>query len=112
MTSNASDSDLILYQTKDGLTKVEVRLLDETVWLNQAQRYLIFMLPALITIQAQTYLKSFLLLCKTKCIGLLTDILQLKLSIIERILQSQIWGLPLGLATVYVLQMLELQKIT
>src|SRR3984957_3242131 len=31
------DSDLILYQTEDGLTKVEVRLLDETVWLNQAQ---------------------------------------------------------------------------
>ncbi len=31
------DSDLILYQTEDGLTKVEVRLLDETVWLSQAQ---------------------------------------------------------------------------
>lgn len=37
MESNASDSDLILYQTEDGLTKVEVHLLDETVWLNQAQ---------------------------------------------------------------------------
>lgn len=31
------DCDLILYQTEDGLTKVEVRLLDETVWLNQIQ---------------------------------------------------------------------------
>ena len=37
MESNVPDSDLILYQTEDGLTKVEVRLLDETVWLNQAQ---------------------------------------------------------------------------
>jgi hypothetical protein len=37
MKSNAPYSDLILYQTEDGLTKVEVRLLDETVWLNQAQ---------------------------------------------------------------------------
>lgn len=107
MTSNASDSDLILYQTKDGLTKVEVRLLDETVWLNQAQRYLIFMLPALITILARTYLKSFLLLCKTKCIGRLMDIPRLKSSTIERILQNQIWGSPLGMVTVYALQMLE-----
>jgi len=37
MKSNAPDSDLILYQTEDGFTKVEVRLFDETVWLNQAQ---------------------------------------------------------------------------
>ncbi len=37
MKSNLPDSELILYQTEDGLTKVEVRLLDETVWLNQAQ---------------------------------------------------------------------------
>ena len=37
MKSNVPDSELILYQTEDGLTKVEVRLLDETVWLNQAQ---------------------------------------------------------------------------
>ncbi len=37
MKSNVPDCDLILYQTEDGLTKVEVRLLDETVWLNQAQ---------------------------------------------------------------------------
>lgn len=31
--TNKPDSDLILYQTEDGLTKVEVHLLDETVWL-------------------------------------------------------------------------------
>lgn len=37
MKSNVPDSDLILYQTEDGVTKVEVRLLDETVWLSQAQ---------------------------------------------------------------------------
>lgn len=37
MKSNMPDSDLILYQTEDGLTKVEIRLLDESVWLNQAQ---------------------------------------------------------------------------
>ena len=28
-------SELILYQTQDGKTKVEVRLQDETVWLSQ-----------------------------------------------------------------------------
>ena len=31
------NSDLILYQTDDGNTHIEVRLQDETVWLNQAQ---------------------------------------------------------------------------
>ena len=30
-------SDLILYQAEDGKTKIEVRLLDETVWLTQKQ---------------------------------------------------------------------------
>lgn len=32
-----TDSSLLLYQTDDGQTKIEVRLQDETVWLNQAQ---------------------------------------------------------------------------
>jgi len=32
-----TDSSLILYQTEDGQTRVEVQLLDETVWLSQAQ---------------------------------------------------------------------------
>ncbi|HSX26524.1 MAG TPA: virulence RhuM family protein [Chlamydiales bacterium] len=31
------DSSLILYQTEDGQTRIEVRLLDETVWLSQSQ---------------------------------------------------------------------------
>jgi len=31
------DSSLILYQTEDGQTRIEVRLLDETVWLSQTQ---------------------------------------------------------------------------
>ena len=29
------DSDVLLYQTEDGQTRVEVRLRDETVWLSQ-----------------------------------------------------------------------------
>jgi len=29
------DSDMLLYQTEDGKTRVEVRLQDETVWLSQ-----------------------------------------------------------------------------
>ena len=33
----STDSSLLLYQTDDGQTKIEVRLQDETVWLNQAQ---------------------------------------------------------------------------
>jgi len=37
MHSNTIDSSLILYQTEDGKTQVEVHLLDETVWLTQAQ---------------------------------------------------------------------------
>lgn len=28
-------SDLVLYQTEDGKTRIEVRLQDETVWLSQ-----------------------------------------------------------------------------
>ena len=42
MNTTMPDSDLLLYQTEDGLTKVEVRLLDETVWLNQAQMSQLF----------------------------------------------------------------------
>ncbi len=29
--------EIILYQTEDGLTKIDVRFEDETVWLTQAQ---------------------------------------------------------------------------
>lgn len=32
-----NNSDLILYQSEDGITKIEVRLQNETVWLSQAQ---------------------------------------------------------------------------
>ena len=32
-----TDSSLLLYQTEDGQTKIEVRLQDETVWLSQTQ---------------------------------------------------------------------------
>ncbi len=37
MDSALIDSSLILYQTEDGQTRIEVRLLDESVWLSQAQ---------------------------------------------------------------------------
>lgn len=37
LNTSVTDSSLILYQTDDGQTRIEVRLLDETVWLNQAQ---------------------------------------------------------------------------
>ena len=29
--------EIIIYQTEDGLTKIEVKMEDETVWLTQAQ---------------------------------------------------------------------------
>lgn len=32
-----NDSDILIYQTPDGLTQVDVRVEDETVWLNQSQ---------------------------------------------------------------------------
>jgi len=31
------NSEILLYQTTDGQTKIDVRLEDETVWLNQSQ---------------------------------------------------------------------------
>lgn len=37
MTEIPSDSHLIIYNTEDGRTRIEVRLLDETVWLTQNQ---------------------------------------------------------------------------
>ena len=37
MNVTMTDSSLLLYQTEDGQTRIEVRLQDETVWLNQAQ---------------------------------------------------------------------------
>lgn len=37
MDTSLGDSSLILYQTEDGQTRVEAHLLDETVWLTQAQ---------------------------------------------------------------------------
>jgi len=34
---NQSKGDIVIYQTKDGLTKIDVRFEDETVWLTQQQ---------------------------------------------------------------------------
>ncbi len=37
MPENSSSSEIIIYQTEDGITKIETRLENETVWLTQAQ---------------------------------------------------------------------------
>lgn len=37
-----SESELIIYQTEDGLTKIQTRLENETVWLTQAQMATLF----------------------------------------------------------------------
>ena len=34
--------DIIIYQTEDGVTKIDVRFVDETVWLTQAQLVQLF----------------------------------------------------------------------
>jgi len=31
------DNNIIIYQTEDGLTKIDVKLKDETMWLSQQQ---------------------------------------------------------------------------
>lgn len=36
------NSEIILYQTSDGTTKIDVRLENETVWLNQNQLETLF----------------------------------------------------------------------
>ena len=33
----SNDSEIVIYQTEDGTTKIDVRMEDETVWLTQAQ---------------------------------------------------------------------------
>ncbi|MDP2338549.1 MAG: RhuM family protein [Bacteroidota bacterium] len=37
-----ADSQILIYQTEDGITKIDVRLENETVWLNQAQMVKLF----------------------------------------------------------------------
>ncbi len=32
-----NQGDIVIYQTDDGVTKIDVRFVDETVWLTQAQ---------------------------------------------------------------------------
>ena len=34
---NNSNGDIIIYQTEDGSTKINVKIEDETVWLSQQQ---------------------------------------------------------------------------
>ena len=37
LTKSKSQGDIVIYQTEDGLTKIDVKFNDETVWLTQAQ---------------------------------------------------------------------------
>ena len=37
LTNPENQGDIVIYQTDDGLTKIDVRFTDETVWLTQAQ---------------------------------------------------------------------------
>jgi hypothetical protein len=37
-----TESNIIIYQTEDGLTRIETRLEDETVWLSQEQLATLF----------------------------------------------------------------------
>ena len=37
-----NQGDIIIYQTEDGVTKIDVRFVDETVWLTQQQMALLF----------------------------------------------------------------------
>ena len=38
----SDNSEIVIYQTKDGKTKIEVRVEDENVWLTQAQMVNLF----------------------------------------------------------------------
>jgi hypothetical protein len=37
-----NESNILIYQTEDGITKIETRLTDETVWLTQDQMSILF----------------------------------------------------------------------
>ena len=37
LTKSKSQGDIVIYQTEDGLTKIDVKFNDEPVWLTQAQ---------------------------------------------------------------------------
>ena len=39
---NAHQGEIVIYQTEDGSTKLDVRFVDETVWLTQAQLVALF----------------------------------------------------------------------
>ncbi len=41
-TNTQNTGDIIIYQTEDGLTKINVKLDNETVWLNQQQLVLLY----------------------------------------------------------------------
>ena len=39
---NDSNGDIIIYQTEDGLTKINVKIENKTVWLSQQQMAVLF----------------------------------------------------------------------
>lgn len=39
---NNNSGDIIIYQTEDGLTKIDVKIENETVWLSQQQMAQLF----------------------------------------------------------------------
>ena len=47
-------SEIIIYQTEDGLTKIDVRLEDDTVWLTQAEMAELFQKKCINHITAYT----------------------------------------------------------
>ena len=40
--AEAPQTEIVLYQTDDGQTRIQVRMVDETVWLSQAQMVELF----------------------------------------------------------------------
>lgn len=42
LEEGGDQGDIVIYQTEDGLTKIDVRIVDETVWLTQSQLAVLF----------------------------------------------------------------------
>lgn len=56
---NSNDSQIIMYQTEDGKTKIDVRMEDETVWLTQSDMAWLFQTtPQNITLHVKNVYKE------------------------------------------------------
>ena len=59
MTDKAPSTQMLLYQTEDLRTRIEVRLQNETVWLNQFQMSELFQTSKQdVSLHIQTYSRS------------------------------------------------------